>query len=274
MSRWASSARRMVLALQYFTRLPIPPALAQWTGFDAHLQRASLAHFPGVGLLVGALAAACYGAALLVLPGSMFAPAVAAVLATGLTAWLTGALHEDGLADTVDGLTAGAEREHILEVMKDSRLGGFGAMALVATLLGKVLLLGLIGSAAGWAAAVAALVAGHTVSRGLALAIVASLPNIGREGASKSLAMASGIARAGLVTAAIWCAAALLLAAILVSPVFCIAGLVLAAAALLWLRRLLARRLQGFTGDCLGAAQQLCEVAFYLGAAIVHSPMT
>jgi len=259
----------MVLALQYFTRLPIPPALALWTGFDAQLQRASLAHFPGVGLVVGALAAACYGAVLLLLPGSAFAPLVAAVLATGLTAWLTGALHEDGLADTVDGLMAGAERERILEVMKDSRLGGPGALALVGALLGKVLLLSLIGSAAGWAGAVAALVAGHATSRGLALAIVATLPNIGREGASKSLAMARGIARAGLVTAAIWCGAALLFAAMLVSPAFCISGLVLAAAALLWLRRLLARRLQGFTGDCLGAAQQLCEIAFYLGAATV-----
>jgi len=264
----------MVLALQYFTRLPIPPALAQWTGFDAQLQRSSLAHFPGVGLLVGVLAAAGYGAAWMLLPDSAWSHLVAAVLATALGAWLTGALHEDGLADTVDGLAAGVDRESILEVMKDSRLGGFGAMALVATLLGKVLLLGLIGSAEGWAGAVAALVAAHAISRGLTLAIVATLPNIGRAGASKSLAMASGIARAGLVTAAIWCAAALLLAAILVSPVFCISGLVLAAAALLWLRRLLARRLHGFTGDCLGAAQQLCEVAFYLGAAIVHSPMT
>lgn len=266
MNRLAPSARRMVLALQYFTRLPIPLSLARWTGFDAQQQRASLAHFPGVGLVVGALAAACYGATLVLLPGSAFAPLVAAVLATGLTAWLTGALHEDGLADTVDGLAAGADRERILEVMKDSRLGGSGAMALVGALTGKVLLLGLIGASAGWAGAVAALVAGHTVSRGLALAIVATLPNIGREGMSKSLDMARGIDRAGLVTAAIWCAAALSLAAVSASPAFSIAGLVLAAAALLWLRRVLARRLQGFTGDGLGATQQLCELAFYLGA--------
>lgn len=265
----SGSVRRMVLALQYFTRLPIPPAVARWTGFDAQLQRASLAHFPGVGLLVGALAAAGYGAAWMLVPDSAFGHLVAAVAAAGLGAWLTGALHEDGLADTVDGLAAGADRERILEVMKDSRLGGSGAIALVGALIGRVLLLSLIGLSAGWAGAVAALVAGHAISRGMTLAIVATLPNIGREGMSKSLAMARGIERAGLVTAAIWCAAALVPAAIVVSPAFCISGLVLAAASLLWLRRLLVRRLQGFTGDCLGAAQQLCEIAFYLGAAVV-----
>ena len=166
-------------------------------------------------------------------------------------------------------MSAGPAREEVLEAMKDSRLGGVGAMALVGVLAGKVLLLSLIGSVAGWGGAAAALLAGHTVSRGLALAIVATLPNISREGVSKSLGMAQGIDRAGLATAAIWCVIALVFAATLASPGACIAGLWLAAAALLGLRRLFARRLKGFTGDCLGATQQLCEIAFYLGAALV-----
>jgi adenosylcobinamide-GDP ribazoletransferase len=267
MNKLAPSARRMVLALQYFTRLPIPAKVAAWTGFDADMQRASLAHFPGAGLVVGAVSAICYGVAYGLLPAVALSHLAAAVLSTAAAAWLTGALHEDGLADTVDGLSSGLTREQILEAMKDSRLGGAGAMALVGVLAGKVLLLGLIGSVAGWGGAVAALLAGHTVSRGLTLAIVATLPNISREGVSKSLGMAQGIDRAGLFAAAIWCAGALVVAAVLASPGACIAGLGLAGAALLWLRRVFARRLQGFTGDCLGATQQLCEIAFYLGAA-------
>ena len=269
MNRLAPSARRMVLALQYFTRLPVPARLAAWTGFDADMQRASLAHFPGAGLVVGAVAGACYAVTYGLLPAVALSHLAAAVISTAAAAWLTGALHEDGLADTVDGLSAGTARDEVLEAMKDSRLGGAGAMALVGVLAGKVLLLSLIGSAAGWGAAAAALLAGHTVSRGLALAIVATLPNISREGASKSLAMAQGIDRAGLAAAAIWCAVALVFAAVVASPGACIVGLWLAAAALLWLRRLFARRLQGFTGDCLGATQQLCEIAFYFGAAVL-----
>jgi adenosylcobinamide-GDP ribazoletransferase len=261
-------ARRMLLALQYFTRMPLPPAWARWVGFDAQLQRASLAHFPGVGLLIGSAAAACYAVLVLLLPAGACAHLTAAVLSTAVTAWLTGALHEDGLADTVDGLAAGG-RERALEVMKDSRLGQWGVLALAAALLAKVLLLGVIGVAAGLSAAVAALVAGHAVSRGLALAIVATLPNISREAVSKSLAMARGIERAGLAVACLWCAAALLIAAAIVSTGFCIAGLLLSAAAVLWLRRVFERRLQGYTGDCLGATQQLSEIAFYLGAAVV-----
>jgi adenosylcobinamide-GDP ribazoletransferase len=265
----AQSARAMVLALQYFTRVPIPPALAQWTGFDAGLQRASLAHFPGVGLLVALVASACYAAVVRLLPASTMAFLVAAVVSTLATAWITGGLHEDGLADTVDGLAASRERERVLEAMKDSHLGPAGALGLVAALLAKVLLLSLVGSVAGWTGAAAALVGGHAVSRGLALVLVATLPHIGREGASKSLPLARDIERSGLVIAAVWCAAALVLAAMLASPAVCAAGVAMAAVALLWLRRLLARRLQGFTGDCLGAAQQLCEIAFYLGVSLV-----
>ena len=264
----AQAARRLVLALQYFSRLPIPTRLAQWTGFDAQLQRESLAHFPGVGVVVGIVAGTCYAGVVMLLGVDTYTHLAAAVISTAIGAWFTGALHEDGAADTTDGFAAGGEREHILAAMKDSRLRSSGALAMIGTLLAKVLLLSMIGSAAGWAGAIAALVAAHTVSRGLALAIVATLSNIGREGSSKSLAMAHTIGRSGLAVAAIWCTAALVIAAMVVSPMFCVAGLMLSAATLIWLRRMYARRLQGYTGDCLGATQQLCEIAFYLGAAL------
>ncbi|MDB5873188.1 MAG: cobalamin-5-phosphate synthase [Ramlibacter sp.] len=264
----AQSARALVLAVQYFTRVPVPPALARWTGFDAGLQRASLAHFPAAGLLVAAVGAVCYAAVQRFLLPSPFAHLAAAVVSTVATVLVTGALHEDGLADTADGLSAGGDREAALAAMKESRIGGAGAMALVLALLAKIGLLSLIGSAGGWLAAVAALLAAHAVSRGLALVIVATLPHVGRETGSKSIGMAQRIEWTGLAVAASWCALALLAASLIAPLRLWLAALAVAVLALLWLRRLLARRLQGFTGDCLGAAQQLCEIALYFGAAL------
>ena len=264
----AQSARSLVLALQYFTRVPIPAALARWTGYSTELQRASLAHFPGVGILVAGVAIACYWLAAQLLPRSALTPLVAAALSTMATLVLTGALHEDGLADTADGLGGSAGRERALEIMKDSRIGSFGALALMLALLMKVGLLALIGSVAGVPAVAAAMLGAHAASRALALVIVATLPYIGKAETSKSLATAARIAWASLLVAAIWCLPALALAAALTSLGFCIVAIVAAAFAMLLMRRLLVRRLQGFTGDSLGATQQLCEVAFYLGAAV------
>lgn len=264
----AQSARSLVLALQYFTRVPIPAALARWTGYSAELQRASLAHFPGVGIVVAALAIACYWAAEQLLPHSALTPLVAAVFSTVATLVLTGALHEDGLADTADGLGAARERERALEVMKDSRIGSFGALALMLALLVKIGLLALIGFTAGVPALAAASLGAHVASRGLALVIVATLPHTGHASTSKSIDVAAGIEWRSLAIAALWCLPALALAAVLASPAFIIVATAAALCAVLWMRRVLVMRLQGFTGDCLGATQQLCECAFYLGAAV------
>ena len=268
MNSMAHSARSLVLALQYFTRVPIPAAVARWAGYSTELQRASLAHFPGVGILVAGVAIACYGVAAQLLARSSFTPLVAAVLSTIATLVFTGALHEDGLADTADGLGGSAERERVLEIMKDSRIGSFGALALMLALLLKIALLAHMGSVGGLPAVAAALLGGHAASRGLALVIVATLPNIGRASTSKSITVASRIEWPSLAVAGLWCVAALALTAALTSPGVTIVACAAALCALLWMRRVLVRRLQGFTGDCLGATQQLCECAFYLGAAV------
>jgi adenosylcobinamide-GDP ribazoletransferase len=266
-NKLAPSVRAMVLALQYFTRVPMPRRLLDWTGFDETLQRASLAHFPGVGWAVGVVAATFYVATLMLLPLSSFAHMAAAVMSTITTVLLTGALHEDGLADTADGLSAGTA-QRALEVMKDSRLGPLGALAMSVALLAKVFLLSCIGIGAGWVAAAAALMGGHVVSRGLSLGIVATLVHVGHAATSKSLPVARQIGRGGLLAAAVWCVAAGVCTAALVSTAAAAVALILSLGALWGMRYMLARRLGGFTGDCLGAAQQLCEIAFYLGMAI------
>lgn len=268
MKKLAPSARAMVLSLQYFTRLSLPGRLLDWAGFDESLQRASLAHFPGAGWVVGGAGSACYAAIVLLLPSSDFAHLAAAVASTVATVLLTGALHEDGLADTADGLAAGREPRRVLEVMKDSRLGPSGALALAVALLARIFLLSCIGVVAGLAGALAALLGGHVVSRGLSLGVVATLPHLGHAATSKSLPVARQVGRDSLSIAAIWCIGALVLVAWVASPAVGVVALASAVIALTWMRFMLARRLAGFTGDCLGATQQLCEIAFYLGIAI------
>ena len=96
--------REFLLAVQFFTRIPVTGALAEWVGFSPAMLRASAAHFPGVGWLVGAVVAGITWALLALLPPGPYAPLVAAVLGTAAGVWLTGAFHEDGLADVADGL--------------------------------------------------------------------------------------------------------------------------------------------------------------------------
>ncbi|MDI1236261.1 MAG: adenosylcobinamide-GDP ribazoletransferase [Polaromonas sp.] len=274
--------RHYLLAVQFFTRIPVTGALAAWTGYSPAMLRASAAHFPGIGWLVGAVAAGVYSLLMALLPATDFASLVAAVLSTAATVLLTGGFHEDGLADVADGLGGSYERDRALEIMKDSRVGAFGAMALVLALLGKVALVTMLGSVEsalsgaeetsadlpldGWLVA-AALFAAHVVSRTLPLLLIRVLPHVGDAAGSKSKPLADQITLTSLGVAFVWAFLALALASYALPAMSLIVACSFSVIALLWMGRLFSRRLQGFTGDCLGATQQVCEIAFYLGLA-------
>jgi adenosylcobinamide-GDP ribazoletransferase len=115
--------RHYLLAVQFFTRIPITGRLADWVGYSPAMLRASSAHFPGVGWIAAAVATASYAALALLLAPSPWASAVAAVGCTVATVLLTGGFHEDGLADVADGLGGSADTERALDIMKDSRIG-------------------------------------------------------------------------------------------------------------------------------------------------------
>jgi len=279
MTAIAQFVREYLLAVQFFTRIPITGRLAEWVGYSPEMLRASAGHFPGIGILAGAVAAAVYALVQALLPDTTFTPLVAAVLSTAATVLLTGGFHEDGLADTADGLGGGHDREHALQIMKDSRVGAFGAMALVLAVLAKVSLLAILGSVegapTGWEEApfagwyiCAALWTGHVVSRGLPLLLIYLLPHVGDTAASKSKPLADQIAPGALLIGFAWCFVALALAALALDALNLIVACSFALLALLWMGRMFKRRLQGFTGDCLGATQQVCEIAFYFGLAI------
>ncbi len=262
-----NALRHYLLAIQFFTRIPVTGRLADWVGFSPAMLRASTAHFPGVGWLVGSLVAAVTWGLLTVLPVSPFAPLVAAVLGTVVSVWVTGAFHEDGLADVADGLGGSMNRERALVIMKDSRVGAFGVLTVVLMLLAKVALLALIGSVSAVAMCVGLFVA-HVVSRTLPLILIRAMPHVGDDGNTKSKPLADQISWGSLLVAFVWSIGAVVPVYWSFPAIHLIVPLFLAGLALLWMGRLFWRRLQGFTGDCLGATQQVCEVAFYLGLAL------
>ena len=273
--------RHFLLAIQFFTRIPVTGRLAEWVGYSPAMLRASAGHFPGVGVVVGALVAGLTTLLLAWLPSSPFTPLVAAVLGTVFSVMVTGGFHEDGLADVADGLGGSSDRERALVIMKDSRVGAFGALAVVVALLAKVSLLALIGSVnPRWM--VLGIFAAHVVSRTWPLLLIRLMPHVGDAAGSKSKPLADQISIRSLVAAGIWCFIALALvftgftamdigvfqrweAAVLI-PLF--AAVLASGLAFAYMGRLLWRRLQGFTGDGLGATQQVCEIAFYLGLAL------
>ena len=248
--------RKFLSAIQFFTRLPVPA----WVGHAPQQLESAARYLPLVGMLVGMLAAAALWLAAQFLPLTL---AVALSMAAGIL--LTGAFHEDGLSDFADGWGGGNDREKTLDIMKDSRVGAYGVIALVLALLVKYqALLALCGKHS-LAYLAAALVAAHAISRLMAASIMLT-QRYARNDASARASPAAGLDMAGFAVAAVAGVAAL---GILFAAGATVAAIAAAMAAALLVRAGLAwqfkKRLGGYTGDCLGALQQLAEIAFYLG---------
>ena len=238
------------IAISLCTRLPVAPAAAI---ADGEVARASWA-LPLAGMLVGVVSAAIYWlAARLHIPAQ-----AAAALALAAAILLTGAMHEDGLADTADGLGGGKTRERKLEIMRDSRIGTFGACALVISLL---LRWSAIASIDDPRLVAIALVVAHGAARAALPAFMRFVPPARSDGLSsgagqppvQSVAIALGL---GIVALGLGFGASVMLVGILV---------LLAIGALL--ARLAREQIGGHTGDVLGALEQMAEAALLLIAA-------
>lgn len=239
--------RAVWAALIYFTRIRLPELPSSTS--DDWLRAA--AYFPLAGWLVGGFVAGVWWLASLVFSNVI---AVGLGLASGIL--LTGAMHEDGLADVADGFGGGTTREKILEIMKDSRVGSYGAVALV-------LSLGLRwASLAGLPASLLplVLVSAHAASRAVSISLMADLDYARPEGKARPLASRMGAFRVCL-------AFALGLAPLAFLPPRFAWALAALAVLRLAAARKLRRTLGGYTGDCLGAVQQLGEIVFLLTAA-------
>ena len=235
-------------AIRFFTCLPVPA----WVGHSAEALNRSARYFPAVGLLVGGIGALVYLAAALFWPS-----AVAILLSMAATIYATGAFHEDGLSDTVDGLGGGWDKLRILDIMKDSRVGSYGVVAMVLALLGKFTLLNALEPAL----LPLALIAGHALSRFCSTVLLATMDYVREDLLAKAKPLATGLSAGEMLLALAFVLAALAL----LPPEKVLAGSALAALATLWLAAKFKRWLGGYTGDCLGATQQVAEIAFYLG---------
>jgi len=239
-----------LLCVGFFTRIPAGGIT------DRRLADAIWA-VPLVGILVGVVGTCAFGiASWLNLP-----PAIAAAMALATTMLVTGCLHEDGLADVADGFGGGATRERKLEIMKDSRIGTFGVLALILTVLVRWSALAAL---SGSISMFALLVAAHMASRGIVPMMMTVLPPARTTGLSASAGTVS------LNTSLI--AAALGLVGLLALGPF--AALLSAAVLVVWfllLKSLSERQIGGQTGDVLGTLQQGGEIIVLLVALSIHS---
>jgi len=252
----AREVRLFLIALQFLTRIRIKridPFPDDW------LPRAAKC-MPVVGALIGVVV----GAVLLV-SAAVFPAPLPIVIALVVSILLTGALHEDGLADTADAFGGGTTRERCLEIMKDSRIGTYGTLALIMTLALKGTALAAIDPIS----AARVLVAGYAGARLAAVLALAILPYAGGD-AAKVSRTTSHMTAAEIVVAVV--SALVVGFFILDAVVLAVATMfaLAAAAAVAWMAR---RKIGGYTGDVLGAVEQAYEIAFLVcAAAIIAGP--
>ena len=242
----------LIVAAQFLTRLPAP----RLSAFKPDWVTRSARWFPLVGQLVGAIAGVVFvGAA------QLWPPAVAAVLALAAGLLVTGALHEDGLADTADGLFGGATPARRIEIMKDSRIGTYGVLALVVAVGLKVAgLAALAPAAAFWA-----LVAVHGLGRAAAVTAMRLTPYAPEGRPTRWTPAQAGVRTWELAFSLMLAAWPLAMLGPLAAGA-AVLGAALGAAVVIGAAR---RRLGGHTGDVLGAVEQTAEVCALLGVVAV-----
>ena len=258
-STLAKEWRYFLLAVGFFTRIPVPA----FANFEEQELNHSAKYFPLVGIIVGLMGAVVFVLATWILPIN-----IAVLLSMVATIYVTGAFHEDGLADSIDGIGGGWDKERILTIMQDSRLGTFGALALFLMLFAKYQVLNALPAQT----VALVLVAAHALSRLCAVYVIATLSYVKVSGKAKPLA--SKVQMKDLAVATIFSLLPLVLLygylfsdAIDVGNVviFSLIWLLSVGSIWVWWRNKIKRWLGGYTGDCLGAMQQMTELAFYFG---------
>ena len=247
MPDWDLEKRRFLSSLIFYTRIPVSKFLTgDSLNKEATIQ--SSRYFPLIGILVGALCSLVF-----LVVSSLLPKDLSILLGMAFGVWITGALHEDGLADSADGFGAGWNSEQIRRIMKDSRIGVYGSLTLLFTIFLKFEVLDSIDPGQLpliW-------IAGHAVSRFAALGLLITLDYLGGS-ENKSSSMVQ-------LTPMDWWVAGLF--GILPAFFLGIHG-ILALVPILFLcfglTHFFRKKIGGVTGDCLGASQQLSEILFYL----------
>jgi adenosylcobinamide-GDP ribazoletransferase len=241
--RWL---RELLAAVQFLTRVPVPSYR-----FEPGMAMSSAKLYPIVGALVGLGAVAIHWLLRAHLPATVVAGAVLVYFVA-----LTGGMHEDGLADACDGLGAGGARQRMLDIMRDSRIGSYGTLAIVFSVLARWVLLSAIAPGR-WSAYV---LCAQVLCRWTALPLAAFLPSARKDGLGEKLA--HKVSMGALAVASILAIAIVGFALRLQMfvPLAAVVAVTLASGAVYRMK------LGGITGDCFGATNQLAEIAVYVCA--------
>lgn len=237
-----------LLALSFFSRIPVPANLP----YSSERMNQSGRYFALVGVLLGSICAGFY-----MLVNMFLSAEISVFLTMVLSLLLTGAFHEDGLADMADGVGGGMTVERRLTIMKDSRIGTYGSAALIMALLGKYILLT---AAAVHDSLIPVWLVGYTLSRAVASSFIHNTPYVSDSDTSKSKPLAHKQSYSELLIIVITG----LIPCVLIDGYLTLVLIVIALVFRQLFKRWLISRLGGFTGDCLGAAQQLMELLIYL----------
>lgn len=234
-------------ALMFYTRIPCP----KWVTHDETYLNKATRYFTLIGWIVGGITAAGFWGA-----EKLFPPAIAIILSIIIGIFTTGAFHEDGLADVCDGFGGGWTKEKILTIMKDSRTGAYGVIGATLILLLKFNCL----LAIDVQQLPFVLLAAHTISRFCAVCLMANSQYVRENEDAKAKPLAKQITWREFLPAAVFGLAPLLFFQdykILYSIILPLAGCI-------YLRWYFHKWIGGYTGDCLGATQQIAEILFYL----------
>ncbi len=233
-------------ALMFFTRIPVGKI-----EFSQELLNKSNKYLPIIGWIVGGLSGLIFWVL-----NSVFSTDLSVILSMSASILLTGAFHEDGFADTCDGFGGGWSKEQILDIMKDSRIGVFGAIGITMLLLTKFISLSHLPA---WMIP-GVLIAGHTISRFSALLFIFSHNYVRNNHTGKSKPIGKEISKSELGFSSITTLLPFLL--------FEKLGFALIIPAILLIKHIFARYtnkwIGGYTGDSLGALQQITETSFYV----------
>lgn len=245
--------RPLLVAIQLLTCIPLSLRSAP----SADDLRWASVFFPIVGLLIGLSGASVYKASAALVP-----PSAALTIAMLAIVILTGGLHEDGLADCADGFAGGRDRERVLDIMRDSRIGTFGALALLFAVLLKFTLLASLTQSD----VVRGLIMAPVVSRYLVLPLALVLRPARADGLGRTFAAHVGSSQTWLGAVSVAIVGALMYhrAFLALAAASCSAVAIFG-----WYCH---RRIGGITGDCFGAAIQVAEITTYLAVAAIARP--
>jgi adenosylcobinamide-GDP ribazoletransferase len=230
----------------FYTRIPCPPNITH----DPDYLNKATRYFPMMGWIVGGMAALVFG-----LSSYFFNPPICILLSMVASILTTGAFHEDGWADVCDGFGGGWTKEKILEIMKDSRTGAYGSIGMALMLLFKYI----VQTEIQVTQLCVVMIAAHSFSRLCAVGIVATSVYVRENDDAKAKPLAKTITIREIIPAFIFGVAPLWMIG-----KYCLA-IIPPILLTIYMRRYFHKWIGGYTGDCLGAIQQVSELMFYLG---------